>query len=185
MDGVEGACTKLSSGRTLIFGFVCLGVRCLPLAVADVQPAGAVALAARFLISRASSQAGRASLPVGFVLSAANDAGAALASRDLQTLAVDHLRGIGHSAAARAHRRGLGFLSASLSVLVRSLLRNRWSRLAPNLFILETARPRSARESPVPKALCSERKALLRGGPDSIPSLGSPRTNSSSGNEGR
>src|SRR5437660_2488653 len=115
MEGVEGACTKLSSGRTLIFDPVCLGVRCLPLAVADVQPAGAVALAARFLISRTSSQTGRASLRVGFVLSAANDAGAALASRDLQALAVDHLRGIGHSAAARAHRHGLRFLSLRCS----------------------------------------------------------------------
>ncbi len=86
----------------------------LPLSVADVEPAGAVALAASFLILGSCSDAGGASLPIGFVRCASNDAGAALACGDLGALAIDLVHGVRDGPAPRANRHGLWFLASSL-----------------------------------------------------------------------
>src|SRR5690348_9483393 len=72
---------------------------CSAFAVADIHPAGAVALPARFFVSGPRSQAGRACLPIGFVCGTANDTGAALAGCDLRTLAADQLSGVGNGPA--------------------------------------------------------------------------------------
>src|ERR1700758_588300 len=53
------------------------------------EPAGAVAWPARFFVAGPGSQTSGASLPVGFVCSAADDAGRALVGRHLPTLAID------------------------------------------------------------------------------------------------
>jgi hypothetical protein len=82
----------------------------LPLAVPDVQPAGAIALAAPFLIRGSRSQAGGAGLPIGLVRRASNDASAALARGHLCALAIDHLRRVRDSAAAGTDSHGLWFL---------------------------------------------------------------------------
>ncbi len=87
----------------------------LSLAVANVQPTGAVALAAPFLVLGPRSDAGGASFPIGFVRCASNDAGAALACGDLGALAIDLVHGIRDGSAARANRHGLWFLASSLT----------------------------------------------------------------------
>src|SRR5215467_12629375 len=86
----------------------------LPLAVADVQPAGAIALAAPFLIFGSSGNAGGASLPIGLVRCASNDTGAALAHGDLRALAINLVHGVRDGSAARANGHGLWFLARSL-----------------------------------------------------------------------
>src|SRR5260370_2204593 len=80
------------------------------LTLADVEPAGAVALPARFLILGSRSLASRAGLPIGLVRRASNDASAALARGDLRTLAIDHLRRVRDGPATGAHSHGLWFL---------------------------------------------------------------------------
>ena len=74
--------------------------------VAGVEPAGAVALAARLLVVGACGEAGGAFFPVDFG-HAANDAGAALAGNDLRALAANHLRRVGDGSAAGAYCNGL------------------------------------------------------------------------------
>ncbi len=88
--------------------------RDLSLAVTDVKPARAVALAAPFLILGSGGHAGGASLPIGLVRCASNDAGAALACGDLGALAIDLVHGVRDGSAARANRHGLWFLASSL-----------------------------------------------------------------------
>ena len=114
----------------------------LSLAITDVQPAGAIALPARFFISCPGTQTGRATFPVGFVCSAANDAGAPLAHNRLRALATDHLRRVRHGPTARANGHRLWFLVKSLfRVGFRCLVGHGSVGPTPNLFILETARP--------------------------------------------
>lgn len=114
----------------------------LALNLAGVPPSDAAALAARLLISGAGRQAGGASLPVGLVLGAANDARAAFGRRDLRTLAVDHLRRVRQGSAARADRYRLRLLPKSLFRFgFRCLVRHGCAQLTPNLFIWETVQP--------------------------------------------
>src|SRR6266581_3819794 len=94
--------------------------RCLSLAVADVEPAGAVALAAPSLILVSRTQAGGTGFPIGFVQCASIHAGAALACGDLYALAIDQVRGVRDGPAAGADSHGLWFLVRSLvGILVR------------------------------------------------------------------
>ena len=78
--------------------------------ISDVQPAGAVALAARHLAVLPCGLAGRTNLPVGLVRRTANHAGATLADGDLGALTVNHLRRVGDGPTAGAHGHGLRFL---------------------------------------------------------------------------
>jgi hypothetical protein len=58
-------------------------------AVADIEPAGAIALAAPFLILVSRSQASGAGFPICLVERTSIHAGTALARSDLRTLAID------------------------------------------------------------------------------------------------
>ena len=108
------------------------------LAVPDVQPARAIAWPARFLIPAPGSDTGRASLPVGFICSAADDAGAARARSHLRALAIDHLERVRQRSAARTNGHGLRFLVGSLFRFgFRCLVRHGCVEPTPNLFILE------------------------------------------------
>jgi len=78
--------------------------------IADVQPASAVALAARHLAVLPCGLAGWANLPVGLVRRTANHPGAPLADGDLGALTVNHLRRVGDRPTAGAHGHGLRFL---------------------------------------------------------------------------
>lgn len=78
----------------------------LALAVGEVEPAGAVTLAAGFLVAGPGSEAGWALLPVYFC-HAANHARAALPGSDLAALAANHFRRVGDGSAARANGNGL------------------------------------------------------------------------------
>lgn len=72
----------------------------LPLAVGEVEPAGAVTLTAGFLVAGAGGETGGAFPPVDLG-HAANDTGASFAGSDLGALAADHFRRVGDGSAAR------------------------------------------------------------------------------------
>lgn len=111
------------------------------LAITDVQPARAIALPARLLIPAPGSETGRASLPVGLVCTAADDAGAALARSHLRALAIDHLERVRQRSAARTNGHRLRLLVRSLFRFgFRCLVGHGCVQPTPNLFILETAR---------------------------------------------
>ena len=78
----------------------------LAFAVAGVEPAGAVTLAAGFLVAGSGGEAGGTFFPVDFC-NAANDARAALPGSDLGALAANHFGGVGDGSAARAYGNGL------------------------------------------------------------------------------
>ena len=82
---------------------MCLG---LAVTISGVEPAGAVALAAGFLVAGAGGEAGGAFFPVDLG-NTANDARAALAGGDLAALAANHFCGVGDGSAARANGNGL------------------------------------------------------------------------------
>ena len=83
------------------------------LAIADVQPAGAVTLPAPLFILGSGRDAGGASFPIGIVRSAPDDARAPLACSQLGTLPIDHLRGIRDGPAPRTNCHGLWLLAGS------------------------------------------------------------------------
>ena len=87
------------------------GPSLLSLAVADIEPAGAIALAASFLIFGPRGQAGGAGLPIDCVEGASIHSGAPLPRHNLCALPVDLVRGVGDGAAAGADGHGLCFLA--------------------------------------------------------------------------
>lgn len=112
-----------------------------PLAITDVQPARAIASPARLLIPAPGSETARASLPVGLVCTAADDADAALARSHLRALAIDHLERVRQRSAARTNGHRLRLLVRSLFRFgFRCLVGHGCVQPTPNLFILETAR---------------------------------------------
>ena len=120
----SGACLKrqIVNGQQLTFGargiFFELSetVNCKPwtvdfltlaFPVADVQPAGTVALAARHLAVLPTGLARWTNLPVGLVRRTANHSGTPFADSNLGALTVNHLRGVGNGSAAGAYGHGL------------------------------------------------------------------------------
>ena len=83
----------------------------LSLAVAHVDPTGAITLAAGELAVLARSFAGRARLPIELVGGTADYAGATLANSHLVALTADHFRGVrdGSTAGANGNRLWLQF----------------------------------------------------------------------------
>lgn len=101
----------------------------LLVAFARVEPAGAVTLAAGFLVAGSRGEAGGALFPVN-LCNTANHAGAAFSGGDLGALAADHFRGVRDGSAAGADGDGLGFFvqhgkarSTPIGVLFRVLFR--------------------------------------------------------------
>ena len=76
--------------------------------ISGVQPSGAVALAAGFLVAGTGGEAGGAFFPVDFG-HAANDARAALPGGDLRALTANHFRGVRHGSTAGAYGGRLWF----------------------------------------------------------------------------
>jgi hypothetical protein len=143
------------------------------LAVTDVQPARPIALPARFLIPAPGSEAGRASLPVGFVCSASDNAGTALARSHLRALAIDHLHRVRQRAAARANGHRWRFLASFLFRFgIRRLVRHGHVQPTPNLFILETTRPSVKRVASHPFYFSHSGRAAKSGSVTSLLSTG-------------